>query len=323
MHHQSDTFSCQISESFAGQTLAATLRAQIPGLSWSKIRQHIAARRVQINGELCLDPARRLKAGDTVTLLGESAPIPPAHAEPLVIRHLDEHIVVVEKPAGINTVRHPAELQWKQERRELSPTLQDRVQWALADKFQTPLHKLPRLRIVHRIDKETSGLVVFARSVLAERMLGQQFHRHSVTRRYLALVPGRMTAQSIRSFLVRDRGDGRRGSTEQPGVGKEAITHVEVLKELPKHTLLACRLETGRTHQIRIHLSEAGHPVCGEKVYNRKIDGTPIAPDCPSPRLFLHAAELGFEHPATGEAMHWEMPLPGDLERFLQMVSSQ
>jgi 23S rRNA pseudouridine1911/1915/1917 synthase len=116
--------------------------------------------------------------------------------------------------------------------------------------------------------------------------------------------------------LVRDRGDGRRGSTREPGLGKEAITHVEVVEQLPGYTLLACRLETGRTHQIRIHLAERGHPVCGEKVYNRKPDGTLRTDGSGAPRLALHAAELGFVHPVSGAAMHWSMPLPPDLEAF-------
>jgi 23S rRNA pseudouridine1911/1915/1917 synthase len=304
----------------AGQTLAASLRTAYPELSWSKIRQHIAARRVQINGELCLDPARRLKPGDTVTLLAESLSVPKAHREPIVIRHLDPHIVVVEKPAGISSVRHPAELQWTRERRELSPTLQDQVQWQLAERFSVKMHQLPRLRIVHRLDKETSGLLVFARSVLAERVLGQQFRRHTVLRRYLAMVEGHIEPQTIRSFLVRDRGDGRRGSTMHHSQGKEAITHVVVVEKFPSHTLVECRLETGRTHQIRIHLSEAGHPILGEKVY---VDRPKDSAEATTQRLFLHAIELGFEHPEAGEPMSWTMQLPSDLAAFLKSVSSQ
>jgi len=138
-----------------------------------------------------------------------------------------------------------------------------------------------------------------------------------VVRRYLALVHGLSVTQTIRSTLVRDRGDGRRGSTDQPGQGKEAITHVEMAERLPNFTLLSCRLETGRTHQIRIHLAEAGHPVCGEKVYIRLRNGSDFVDVSNSPRLFLHAVELGFQHPATAEELHWTMPLPAELEQVL------
>src|SRR5262249_51146313 len=196
------------------------------------------------------------------------------------------------------------------------------VQLALVERFTKPVAKLPRLRIVHRIDKETSGLVVFARTPLAERELGRQFHAHTVVRRYLALVSGYLPPQTIRSFLLRDRGDGRRGSSEVPDQGKEAITHVEVVERLPRYTLLSCRLETGRTHQIRIHLAEAGHPVCGEKVYTKRRDGSEMNDASGSPRLFLHAAELGFTHPTTGKEMHWSMPLPSDLNAVLIRLRS-
>jgi 23S rRNA pseudouridine1911/1915/1917 synthase len=301
----------------ANQTLAAIVRAHLSGQSWNEVRKLIAARRVQINGELCLDPARRVKEGENITILKKPLPVPKAHREELVIRHLDEHVVVVEKPSGINTVRHPSELRWDAKRRALSPTLQDRVQLAIAARFKRKVHELPRLRIVQRLDKETSGLVVFARSALAEAHLGRQFKAHSVVRRYLALVTGSATAQTIRSSLVPNRGDGRRGSTTLPNIGKEAITHLEVVEKLAKFTLLSCRLETGRTHQIRIHLAEAGHPVCGEKVYCRKMSGEIIPDESNSPRLFLHAAELGFRHPVTEQQLHWEMPLPPELTESL------
>jgi 23S rRNA pseudouridine1911/1915/1917 synthase len=123
--------------------------------------------------------------------------------------------------------------------------------------------------------------------------------------------------------LVRDRGDGRRGSTTLPGIGKEAVTHVEVLEGLAAYTLVCCRLETGRTHQIRIHLSELGHPVCGDKVYRGRLGDAMSADASGSPRLALHATELGFQHPLTGEAMHWSMPLPVDLQDFLQRLRAK
>ncbi len=317
----------------AGQTLAALLRVWLPGQSWSQVRKLIAGRRVQLNGELWLDDARRLKPGDRVEILAK--PIAePKLIDNIVIRHIDPHLVVIEKPAGISTVRHPAERAWLEERRLLTATLDDLVMRQIGMRLPTKQHDVrPRLRVVQRLDKETSGLVVFARTVEAERGLGHQFRKHTVTRRYLALVPGRVGNQTIRSVLTLDRGDGRRGSTTNARLGKEAITHIDVEETPPGYTLLSCRLETGRTHQIRIHLAELGHPVCGEKVYNRRLHppSPPLAkgghggvPDASgAPRLFLHAAELGFVHPVTGEALHWEMPLPDDLREVLAALRGQ
>jgi 23S rRNA pseudouridine1911/1915/1917 synthase len=305
----------------AGHTLAKVLRSRMGGPSWNEVRKVIAARRVKVGDSICSDDARRLKENEVVVLLEHPRPLPrAAHPDRLVIRHLDEHLVVVEKPAGVNTVRHPAELEWSEQRRELDPTLQDLTQWSIARQLDRAARDLPRLRIVHRLDKETSGLVVFARSALAERELGSQFRKHTVVRRYLAVVSGILSARTIKSNLVPDRGDGRRGSTQLPDVGKEAITHVSVEELLPGYTLLSCRLETGRTHQIRIHLSEAGHPVCGEKVYLRKPSGEMFEDKSQAPRLALHATELGFEHPATNGHLHWTMPLPGDLQKFVEKL---
>jgi 23S rRNA pseudouridine1911/1915/1917 synthase len=304
-------------------TLAAFLRRHQPGQSWNQVRRLIETCRVRIGEELCLDPARRLREGESVQVLAQPL-AKPRQQEAIVLRYLDDHLVVVEKPSGIATVRHPAEQEWSQRRKALNPTLEELVP-ALIARREGRLRKgpLPRLRIVQRLDKETSGLVVLVRSSLAERELGRQFHAHSVVRRYLALVPGHVPAQRIASRLVRDRGDRRRGSTSLPGVGKEAVTHVEVVERLPGYTLLGCRLETGRTHQIRIHLAELGHPVCGEKVYNRDRGGAVVSDVSGAPRLALHAAELGFRHPVTGTPLHWTMPLPVDLAAFLEQVRRQ
>lgn len=308
----------------AGHTLAKVLRSRLGGPSWGEVKKLIAARRVKVGDAVSSDDARRLKEGEVVVLLAEPKPLPrTAHPERLVVRHLDDHVVVVEKPPGVNTVRHPKEWEWSDERRRLDPTLQDIAQWAIAQRVGRPARELPFLRIVHRLDKETSGLLAFARSALAERELGQQFRRHTVTRRYLAVVPGVFAAQTIRSRLVPDRGDGRRGSTPLPNAGKEAVTHVAVEERLPGYTLVSCRLETGRTHQIRIHLSEAGHPVCGDKVYVRRPNGTVFADASNAPRLALHATEFGFDHPATGAKLHWTMPLPADLAKFVESIRAK
>ena len=303
-----------------GHTLAKVLRSRLHESqpSWADVRKLIETRRVKVGDSVCTDSARRLSEGELVTLLDKPVHRPKtATPEGLVIRHLDDHVVVVEKPAGMNTVRHPSELEWSEERRQLVPTLQDVTQWAIAKKLNRQARSLPPLRIVHRLDKETSGLISFARSPLAERELGMQFRKHTVVRRYLALVSGYLLPQTIRSMLVRDRGDGRRGSTKLTNTGKEAITHVSVEQRLPRFTLLSCRLETGRTHQIRIHLSEAGHPVCGDNVYHRKPDGTDMPDASGAPRLCLHATEFGFEHPASGEHLHWAMPMPADMAKVL------
>src|SRR5262249_31902714 len=139
--------------------------------------------------------------------------------------------------------------------------------------------------------------------------------------RYLAIVPGQVPTQRIESHLVRDRGDGRRGSTNRAVEGsREAITHVELKESLGGYSLLECRLETGRTHQIRIHLAELGHPGCGDPVYHRKPTGELWADKSGAPRLALHAAELGFDHPVTKEHLHWVMPLPADLQAFLDKL---
>lgn len=312
-----------IDAELSGATLAAVLKKRLPGQSWSQIRRVVATRRVRVGDDLCLDPARRLKEGDRVELLDN--PLPARNYDTLVIRHLDEHIVVVEKPSGLNTVRHPAELAWTAERKRLNPTLQDLlppliVARAGQRRDQKGRAAARRLRVVHRLDKDTSGLIVFARTVTAERALGRQFHQHTVIRRYLAVVRGQVESQRIATNLVRDRGDGRRGSADVPGVGKQAITHLDVVECLSGFTLVSCRLETGRTHQIRIHLSELGHPVCGEKVYNRRRGEEPAADASGAPRLALHATELGFKHPATEEEMHWSMPLPPDLEAWLRQL---
>lgn len=294
-----------IDDSLTGKTLAAVVRSLLGGLTWSQARATIERRQVTLNDEACLDPARRVKTGDMVIVYGQPRKASEAITVALVVRHLDSHVVVVEKPAGINTVRHPAEMNWNQRRRDLEPTLEDRTQKAIAVRLNRPLTTLPPLRKVHRLDKLTSGLVAFARSAPAERDLGRQFKEHTVERQYLAIVGGRPGAKTIRSWLIRDRGDGRRGSSEIDGRGKLAVTHLQTVEPLSDgQSLIAIRLETGRTHQIRIHLAELGCPVIGDPVYGHGS----------GPRLMLHASVLGFRHPTTGTQLRWEMPPPWVME---------
>ena len=301
-----------------GATLATIVRNLKPDLSWSRIKKLIAQGHIKISNHVCLDPARRVRAAEEVELLVK----PDGKAldkQEIVIRHLDEHLVVVEKPPGVNSVRHPAERTWKESRKSLSPTLEDLVTKQIAFLSKKDVKsKSARLRVVQRLDKETSGLLVFARTADAERGLGMQFFNHSVERKYLALIPGTIAPQSIESILVRDRGDGRRGSAPFSQPGKKAVTHVHLVEKFQAFTLVGCQLETGRTHQIRIHLAEKGSPVCGEKVYRTTANGTILPDGSGFPRLALHAAELGFIHPISGEPMHWNMALPEDFSKLLQ-----
>ncbi len=306
-----------------GWALIAVLRQVRPNESWSQVRRLIRNRHVQINGNLSTDEGRKLKAGDVVKVWKEPRAA-PARPEDVRIRYLDAHIVVVEKPAGVTTLRHSEEQNWSKERRQLQPTLDEMLRQILAKKTRgqgnrTPGRrpKLPSLRAVHRLDRDTSGLMVFARTAAAEQRLVHLFRKHDLHRVYLAIAHGEVRAQTFESYLVRDRGDGLRGSTRLPNVGKRAVTHVRPVEYLDGYTLVECRLETGRTHQIRIHLAEAGHMVCGEKVYNRRLFGEMMEDRSGAQRQALHAAELGFRHPVTGEELKFQMPMPSDMQRLL------
>jgi 23S rRNA pseudouridine1911/1915/1917 synthase len=321
-------------------TIAAALRQWLPGKSWSDVRRLLSSRHVTVSGNLCLDEGRRLKEEEVVKLLPHPAAAPPRE-EDVRIRFLDAHLVVVEKPAGMTTLRHPEERNWPKRRKQLQPTLDEMLPRVIEKKERgakrpgrparagkKPRKKGPelpkgppkRLRAVHRIDRETSGLMIFARTVDAERRLGLQFREHSLHRVYLAVALGDVREQTFESYLVPDRGDGRRGSTKNRKLGKRAVTHVKPIERLNGYTVVECRLETGRTHQIRIHLSEAGHPLCGDKVYRGPFPGKPIPDESGAPRLALHAAELGFEHPITGEPLKFVMPLPPDMTRLIDRL---
>lgn len=226
------------------------------------------------------------------------------------IRHADPQIVVVDKPAGLTTMRHAHEAAefGKRAQRFLPTTLMDLLPGLLRGPA-TPL------RAVHRIDKDTSGLVVFARTRQAETKLGNQFRVHTIERRYFALVRGRAAAARLESNLVADRGDHRRGTGSGPG--QRAVTHVRVVEELGEFTLVECRLETGRTHQVRIHLGEAGTPICGERIYDRPLHGKPLPDGSGAERIMLHAAHLGFKHPESDKEVSWDAPLPADMAALL------
>jgi 23S rRNA pseudouridine1911/1915/1917 synthase len=288
------------------------------GASWGKARAWIAEGKVRVGGEIAATPTVRVRAGVEISF--EQRPQRP-RAETLSdkeIVYVDAQVVVVAKPAGFSTV--PYEGVWNRSGGEArgAPSLDALVRDWLQRTRLAPRGGRPSLGVVHRLDKETSGLIVFTRTWLAKRHLAAQFRRHTVRRRYLAIAHGDVRARTMRTFLLADRGDGRRGSArgKAPPEAREAITHVDVLERRVGATLVACRLETGRTHQIRIHLSEAGHPLVGERVYVRGYGGAVVA----APRLMLHSTELGFVHPATERPVTWELPMPDDMRAVIDRL---
>jgi 23S rRNA pseudouridine1911/1915/1917 synthase len=263
--------------------------------------------KVAVDGAVVVELQHRVREGQSVDV-DPARPAPRKGGElgGSAIVHKDAHVVVVRKPPGISTVPYDE---------SETGTLDERVRAILA-KTERTRGARPNLGVVHRIDKETSGLVVFTRTWLAKKSLAQQFREHSVERAYVAIAHGAPKDATHKTHLLADRGDGLRGSWEARArksprpEGQLAITHVRVIERRPRASLVECRLETGRTHQIRIHLSEAGCPLVGDRVYTRGF------PDCiEAPRLMLHAAVLGFVHPATNERVVFEEPMPDDMAK--------
>ena len=298
----------------AGAVLGA-LRKHATELTWSVARKHLAGRRISVNGILCVDEGRRVVAGDFIELRTQPLP-PPPRDEDIQILHLDAQIVVVNKPAGMLSLRHPGDVKWRQERRDLQPSLEECLTRLVNRRESRRDADMPELLAVHRIDRETSGVLAFARTETAQIHLIDQFATHTSFRRYLCVVPGHISAQTISTTIVRDRGDGLRGSSDAH-YGKYAVTHVRPLRTIGGYTELECQLETGRTNQIRIHLAELRHPICGDVKYRGPFGEPPVTDRSRAPRLVLHAADLGFIHPVTGQNMKFSVPLPKDLQQFL------
>ena len=280
----------------------------ITGCSRSEAATLIADGRVHVDGEAVTVRSRRVAEGDEVVVdrdatVGLTAP-EPDRSVAFVVAHEDDDVIVVDKPAGL--VVHPGS-------GNRSGTL---VHGLLAryPEIEGVGGDPDRPGIVHRLDKDTSGLLVVARTEAAHADLVGQLQDRSVDRSYRALVWGRfeVPAGLIEGGIGRSRRDKTRMAVS--AAGKEARTRYEVLATFAEPvdvSLLRCRLETGRTHQIRVHLSSIGHPVVGDATYGGVRESFPV------PRFFLHAAELGFDHPGTGERVHLTSPLPDDLQAVL------
>jgi 23S rRNA pseudouridine1911/1915/1917 synthase len=282
-------------------------------VAWSRAKQLCIDGRVTVNGERCRDPAARVPR-DAVVIVdsrGQKERTGALHGSAIVF--LDRDLVVVDKPPGMLSVAD-------------EPGNKD----TLAVHVRTLLRRIDKrgedvpMGVVHRLDRGTSGVMVFARAAAAQRHLAAQFRAHSVDRVYEAVVHGEATRARIETRLVLDRGDGLRGSYGHfrrakgapPGDARVAITHVTPILALEGATLVECRLETGRQHQIRIHMAELGHPLVGEEVYVRDFPGRRIE----ASRPMLHARLLGFVHPRTGQRARYEREAPADFLALLRRL---
>lgn len=292
--------------SAAGGTLAAFVKARA-GVPWSVAKRHISSGKVFVDGQRVTEIDHRLAAGERVELR-MSAPRPRDPAREGVLVFDDAHVVVIDKPAGVSSVPY-----------------EDREQGTAMDLVRGAWRRMGRaatevpLHVVHRIDRATSGLLAFAKSKRAEVGLAAQLRAHEMERMYLCVAHGVVAPRRIESMLVPDRGDRLRGSTTRAGQGKRAVTHVAVREALRGATLCEVRLETGKTHQIRIHLAESGHPLVGEEVYIRDFENAGrrvIA----SRRLMLHAATLGFVHPVTSERVSLSAEPPEDFTAVVEQL---
>ncbi len=278
-----------------------------------------------VNDQIVNDEALRVLHGDNIELKTQGtgsrkAATQRTQLSGIKIIHIDEHIVIVEKPAGMVTQAIAnSEEEFDVLEASNTPTLEELI-IPLVKKIVAahPELKSGAPRQVHRIDKDTSGILVFARTGKAYDSLKLQFFEHTIDREYLAVVAGRIQRnETIRSYLIRDRGDGKRGSSARPQAhSKLAITHFEPIESFSRITIIRCHLETGRTHQIRIHLADSGHPLLGDPIYGSEYAYSGILPP---PRLALHARSLGFLHP-NGKRVYFESDLPEDLSKWLDRL---
>jgi 23S rRNA pseudouridine1911/1915/1917 synthase len=274
--------------------------ARALGLSRRAARDAVRAGRVDVNGSPVDEPGADVDPATAKIALDAGRPARRRVRTRLSVLHEDGDVIIVDKPAGLLTV--PTEARERD-------TLWSRVLFYLQHRYGGR----PYAGIVHRLDKETSGAVAFARNRQALHYLQDRFREHAIDREYVALVAGSTPDEgSYDRDLVRDAGLRRR--VARPGQeGRRAVTHYRTLERLPGASLVAAKLETGRTHQIRVHFSAAGHPVLGDRVYGAGAD----AAQREAPRQMLHARTLGFSHPATGRRIAAEAPLPEDFELTL------
>jgi 23S rRNA pseudouridine1911/1915/1917 synthase len=309
------TIEVRLEPAHAGWRLDRALAAAVPTLSRERLKSLIRSGAVEAQGSAIRDPAIKVKG---VEALSVTVPEPkPAHNEPqdipLTIVFEDEHLLVVDKPAGL--VVHPAA-------GNLDGTLVNALLHHCAGKL-SGIGGVARPGIVHRIDKDTSGLLVVAKTDVAHEGLAKQFAAHRIDRRYLAIVSGspKISGGTVDAPLARSATNRKKIAIVEGSRGKRAVTHWKRLEALKDAALVECRLGTGRTHQVRVHMASLGHPLLGDPVYGRagKSHGK-LLKELGFNRQALHAAELGFSHPVTNNRLSFSSPMPADMQELKQRL---
>ncbi len=300
----------KVQTEYGGLRLDQALVKMFPEYSRSRLQDWIEQGLVTVNGKPC-NAKQKIWGGERISVSPQIHPSEqPCEPEdiPLDIVYEDDDIIVIDKHVGL--VVHPGSGNW-------NGTLLN----ALLH-HDPQLASVPRAGIVHRLDKDTSGLMVVAKTLVAQTALVRQMQARSVKREYIALVWGELDRDYTVNVPI-GRHPSQRVKMAVTESGKEAITHVSILERYPNCTLVRCRLETGRTHQIRVHMAYIGHPLVGDSTY---IKGTqkcqPSLRDLlyGFPRQALHATRLALDHPATGERMEFDSPLPDDMDELLEQI---
>ncbi|MEZ5614297.1 MAG: 23S rRNA pseudouridine(1911/1915/1917) synthase RluD [Rhodocyclaceae bacterium] len=292
----------------AGLRLDQALARLLPEHSRSRLAAWVKQGKVSLD-DTAADARRKVWGGERVAIAAMTLPEDAAQqpeAIPLAIVFEDAHILVVDKPAGL--VVHPGSGNW-----------QGTLLNALLH-HAPHLAGIPRAGIVHRLDKDTSGLLVVAKTLEAQTDLVRQLAARSVKRLYLALAHGRVVRDGVVDAPI-GRHPVRRTRMAVVGSGRAARTHYRVLERFTRATLLECALETGRTHQIRVHMTQLGHPLVGDPVYGPRRKAQTALADFP--RQALHAWRLALTHPATREEVAWEAPLPDDFSALLDSLRAE
>jgi 23S rRNA pseudouridine1911/1915/1917 synthase len=306
-----------VADDAVGWRLDRALAVAVPTLSRERLKALISSGAVSAAGGVPLrDPAAKAQAGSTYRI---AVPEPrPAHNEAqdiaLDIVHEDDHLLVVDKPAGL--VVHPAA-------GNFDGTLVNALLHHCAGRL-SGIGGVARPGIVHRIDKDTSGLLVVAKTDVAHEGLASQFARHSIHRLYAALVSGLPVPPSgtVDAPLARSSANRKKMAVVEEDRGKRAVTHYRLVRPLRGAALVECRLETGRTHQVRVHMTHIGHPLLGDPVYGRiRSEHRAVLKDMGFERQALHAAELGFTHPVSKQNLSFKSALPSDIQELLRALA--